>query len=60
VGRATHEFKISTKYLFTLVNLRIVWNPQIQLSENIVIKPRNFRAHEVKWLQSKVNNDYYL
>jgi len=41
-----HEFKNTTKYLFTLLILHIIWNPQIQVSRNmfIVVKPWNFMS----------------
>jgi len=44
VGRAIFDFKIPTKYLFTLVILHIIRNPQIKVSMNmsIVVKQRNF------------------
>jgi len=43
-GRAIHEYKIPTKYLFTLVMLHIIWNLRIQVSMNmpIFVKPWNF------------------
>jgi len=44
---AIHEFKISTKYLFSLkviLRIHIIWNPQIQVSTNMsnVVKPWDF------------------
>ena len=43
VVRAIHDFKIPTKYLFTLETLHILRNPRIQVSTNMsnVVKPRN-------------------
>jgi len=43
IGRTIHKFKIPTKYLFTEVVFKIIWNPQIQVSTSmsIVVKPRN-------------------
>jgi len=35
VVRAIHEFKIAMKFLFTLIILRISWNPHIQMSTNM-------------------------
>ena len=43
-GKAIHEFKIPTKYLYTLVILHIIWNPWIYeftYMSNFV-KPLNF------------------
>ena len=43
VDRAIHELNTPTKYLLTIVMLRIRWNPRVQVSTNmsIVVKPRN-------------------
>jgi len=42
VGRAIHQFKIPTKYLFNLVILHIIWNQRMYVSTKIskVVKPR--------------------
>ena len=42
-GRTIHEFKIPTKYFFTLDIFNIIWNSRIQVSSNmsIIVKPRN-------------------
>ena len=44
VSRAIYDFKIPTKFLFTLIILHIISNPQIQVSTNMsnVVKPQNF------------------
>jgi len=35
MGSAIHKFKFSPKRELTLVILRIIWNPQIQVSTNM-------------------------
>jgi len=52
ICRAINKFKIPTKYLFPLVILHIIWNPQIQVSTNHRIKPRNFVHMKLKWFHS--------
>ena len=44
VGMAIHELRFRTKYIFTLVILHIILNPQSLMSKNMstVVKPRNF------------------
>jgi len=44
MGRAIHELKIPTKYLFTLIILHIILNPRIEVSTNMsnVVKPQGF------------------
>jgi len=44
MGRAIHEFKIPTKYLFTSFLLHIIRNPRTQVSTNlsIAVTPPNF------------------
>jgi len=55
VGRVIHEFKILTKYLFTLVILHQIWNPQNNSSvhEHIYhLQTMKFHAHEIEWFHS--------
>ena len=41
---AIHELRFSTKYIFTLVILQTILNPQIKMFTNMsnVVKPQNF------------------
>ena len=53
---AIHKIKIPTKYLFTLVMLQIIWNPQNQVSMNtsIIIKKEiyafSFTHDKIYWI----------
>jgi len=49
VGWTINEFKIPPKYLFTLIILHIISNPQIQVFTNISIsvKPTNLKDFTV-------------
>ena len=50
VGRAIHEFKIPTKYLFILVILHVIWNRQLPSVHEYVQchQTTTFLAHEIK------------
>jgi len=60
MGRTIHEYKITMKYLFTLVIFNIILNPQIQMSTNmsIVVKPRNLVSSKLKFHSNRYKHKH--